>query len=247
MTFGGVPTRYLLDEAALARMPTSKGASGEIELVDISPHKRVLFLLDRGDAVTLWQQPEREPCAYVIGACWSSKGAMALVIDQRNGHQVAMLHSDQGAPAEFVARLARLGRFYNWAFLVPQINEGDFRDALRLSDYPPCRIFSRPRNHMMGLPEDVGFEMTDVSRAQIIHTLQEAVLRNAIAFRSQLVIEACRAFVTKPDGRSGVEAGPRESYVWAAALAAVGLQSAPRLESRGHTYLKGFGPPRRER
>jgi hypothetical protein len=72
---------------------------------------------------------------------------VALVIDQKSGEQVALLRYPS-APTAFSARVAALGRFYNWAFLVPEVNDTAFRDALLGTRYPPERIFSRRKTLM---------------------------------------------------------------------------------------------------
>jgi hypothetical protein len=169
MIFGRERTPHLLDLAALAGMQVTPGQSGAIEEISIPPRKRVLFLARDHGAVTMWQQPQPDPRKYIIGARWSPEWSVAFVIDQKDGTQVAMVRLAACAPAEFVERVVMLGRFYNWAFLVPEIDDVDFRDALLRTDYPLTHIFSRrlnPHGVGSGLPEHMGFERTPLSIAQ---------------------------------------------------------------------------------
>jgi hypothetical protein len=253
MIFGGEQTPHLLDLAALGRTLVSPGMAGEVELIDIRPHKRLVFLSRDDGAVTMWQQPRPE-CSYIIGARWSPEWPVAFVVNQRNGDQVAMFRQPC-TPAEFAERVSELCRFYNWAFLVPEIDEADFGDALLRTDYPLDRIFSRrrdPHGVGSGLPEHMGFERTPVSIAQLIQDLDEAIRGNLrtpegissrITIRSPLALQECRTFVSGPDGKPGFADGSHGGCVWAAALAAYGLQFVTRDQAPGGVKrLKGFEP-----
>src|SRR5580698_7356575 len=46
-------------------------------------------------------------------------------------------------PGAFADYLARLGRWYNWAYLVPESNDAGFIDAMVRTGYPLQQIYSR--------------------------------------------------------------------------------------------------------
>jgi hypothetical protein len=61
------------------------------------------------------------------------------------------------------------------------------------------------------------------------------------------VLEECKAFVAKPDGQVGPEEGFHDGCVGAAALAAFGLQFAPRPEPYSRQIRGGFADVRTSR
>jgi hypothetical protein len=245
-----VPNRPRFDRAALDRMPVRAGSEGEVELTDY-PRKMVRFQPREHGAVTLWMRPEtlrqcQEPDTgrrYIIGACWRPGWSVALVLDQKYCDQVALFRQ-QCTPAEFAERVALLGRLYNLAFLIPEVNNAELGDALIGTQYPMERIFSS--RQAIGSGPLMGFETTAATRPRLVTALDESIrgIAHPILIKSSLVIEECRAFVAKPDGTLGPEEGFHDGCVWAAALAALGLQFAPKPEPYVRKIKGGFVDPR---
>jgi len=238
--------RPVLDRLALDRMLPSSGLLGDLEQLDDRPVKRTVFLARAGGPLSLWGHPQAGR-TYAIGARWSPEWPVAFVIDRRVGEQVA-LWRQPSTPAEFADRVSKLGRFYNWAFLVPEVNDANFRDALLRTSYPLDHIYSRQRNpHGVGSgrPEHMGFETDRATRPKLVAALQDSVrgIGNPVIIRSPLVLDQCRDFVVKPDGTMGAANGPDDGCVWAAALAVYGLQFAPRPEPYVREGRIGFKAP----
>jgi hypothetical protein len=244
----GGPNGPLLDRAALDGMPAASGRQCNLEVVQESHLKRTIFLPTQSGAISLWQRPETGHL-YIIGVRWSPDWPVAVVFDQKTGEQVALLRYPS-TPAEFSDRVAALGRIYNWAFLVPEVNDIGFRDALLCTRYPLERIFSRrrdPHGVGSGRPEDMGFETSGHTRPRLITALRDAVRDRTITLCGSLMIEQCRTFVVRPDGTIGGADASDDYLVWAAALAAIGLEFAPKPEPYVQRMKGSFVDPRASR
>jgi hypothetical protein len=197
-------------------MPADPGVTGEVELTDY-PRTMVVFReLNPGGGMTLWRRPEpgvlwrrpEQPHFYTIGARWSPEWSVAFVIDRRGGGEQVAMYRHPCAPAEFAEIVMLLGRFYDMAFLVPEINNTIFRDSLLRTKHPLERIYSRkrdPRGVGSGRPEYMGFEVTAATRSLALQALADAIrgIGASITIRSQIALDECRAFVSKPNGEIG--------------------------------------------
>lgn len=254
--------RPALDQAMLAQMPVSPGQAGEVQLIEVPPRKRVLFLAREHGAVTIWQQPI-PGAGYVIGAdpsrgidvSESKRGddpdfSVGFVIDRDTGTQVALLR-ERLRPAAFAEYLALLGRLFNDAYLVPEANDAGFIDALIRTGYPLHLIYNRQR-----MPDDlrppqageIGYETNTVSRTQLVAAIDEAVRSMAITIRSPIVLQECRTFVIKPNGKAEHQTGCHDDCVIAAALAVIGLRTAPvarKLNSKLPAGVTRYGQGRK--
>ena len=244
----GSPNRPVLDSTALDRLPTDPGTSGYVEkLREESPRRwRVFFQFSEGGPLSLWLNPAmRSSLRFLIGARWSQNWSTAIVLEERTGEQTALLRY-RCAPAEFAGMVVRLGELFNWAFIMPEVNNAEFREGL-VGNYPLDRIYSGVLGTGSGLPPAVGFEMMDSTRPRLITALRDAVRDGAIRLRGSLMIEQCRAFVIKPDGTVGGADGSDEDCVWVAALAAFGLEVAPKPEPYVRRLKGAFVDPRASR
>jgi hypothetical protein len=245
--------RPALTISSLIRMPAWKEpAVGELEEVDEYPQKRLRFVLrEPGGALTIGKLPGPAR-SYVIGAD-PSKGvdvsgdkrgsdpdwSVAPVLDQATGEQVAQLRG-RIRPVPFAEAVCMLGRFYNWAFLVPEANDAGFIDALLrwsygsgATHYPLERIYARrrdPTDRRSAQPEDIGFETTAATRPWLISALDDAMRELTIVIRSPIAQSECRTFVTKPTGKVEHQVGCHDDCVLALALAVIGLRTAPRVK-----------------
>lgn len=234
--------RPALDTKALARMPVSNGTSGEIQVVEEFPRKKMRFVARDHGALTIWKKPEPGH-AYIVGAD-PSKGvdvseakrgddpdySVGFVIDQHTGEQVAMLR-ERLRPVPFAEYLALLGEVYNHAFIVPEANDAGFIDALLRTNYPLGMIFNRrrdPTDRRSAQPEEIGFETTNVTRPWLVSALDDAVREMSITIRSPIALQECRTFVIKPTGKAEHQTGCHDDCVIAAALAVMGLRYAPK-------------------
>ena len=219
----------VFDEAALARMPIGDGSRGEIEMVEEPPRRRLYFVPREDGQITRWNQPEQGH-TYVIGAYYVSLDwSVGLVADYRTGVQVAQIRGRLAPPA-FAHQLAIAGKLYNNAFLVPASSEREFIEAIP-SGYPSELIYKRGQDfpHQRGQPGgSIGFEMNTSTRPRLVQILRSAFLghQRPLLIRSPIARQECIEFSVAPDGTWGM-AGVSAACVWAAALAAHGLEVAP--------------------
>lgn len=230
--------------SSLIHMPAWKEpAVGELEEVEEYPKRKLRFVHRDGGALIIGKLPDPAR-SYVIGGD-PSKGvdvsgdkrgsdpdySVAPVLDQATGEQVAQLRG-RIRPVPFAEALALLGRFYNWAFLVPEANDAGFIDALLRTNYPLERIYSRrrdPTDRRSAQPEDIGFETTNVTRPWLVSALDDALRELSIVIRSPVAQQECRTFVVKPNGKMEHQTGCHDDCVLALALAVIGLRVAPKV------------------
>ena len=94
---------------------------------------------------------------------------------------MAQLREPMPAP-KFAERLALTAKFYKWALLLPQNDNGEFARAL-LAQYPIERIYSESR--FPGMPRPglsvslgIGVEITPATRPQLVSALANSIRGN---------------------------------------------------------------------
>lgn len=231
----------------LQRMPIIREAlTGELEVEQLGPRPEIYFNPGERGALTLYRKPERGHI-YTIGAdtCWgldANEGegtpdpdwSVGNVLDVESGEQVAKLRARM-EPAEFGRYLAVLGRWYFWAFLVPEVNNtgiGTVEELLR-QQYPPAMLY-----HRRGNPDDlthqqtssvtrVGWMTSSRTRPQLISKLDRAIREQAVFIRDPHTLQECYTFVIKPNGTVAGQEGCHDDEVFALALAVVGIETFP--------------------
>jgi hypothetical protein len=237
--------RPAFDHRAIQRMPLIRGTSGEMKMTEQGPIKQLRFGTGDRGALTIFKAPEPGH-TYVIG-CDPSKGkdvsseqrgnnpdySVGFVVDAGTGEQVALLR-DRMRPAAFADYLALLGKWYRWAYLVPESNDAGFIDALVRTEYPLELIYRRqriPTDQRAGRLDELGFETTSLTRSWLVSAADEAIRTMSITIRSAIVAEECRTFVIKPNGKQEHQTGCHDDCVFALALAAIGMRSAPKAHA----------------
>lgn len=223
--FGGSVAPPAFDHAALSSMPASEGSSGEIQVIEVYPRKREVFTFREHGAVTQWRGPRKDQ-EYLIGAV----AGVTAVFDVRTGEQMAMLKGELTLD-QFVDQLALLATFYNFARVIPAADESFVWKLV--GAYEPLRIF---RGDMPGV---IGFEMIPSGLPRLVNALASGIHTGRIQLRSQELIQECVEFQRAPDGSCNPRSSP---CVWAAALAAYGIEIAPKPASPMR-QVKGLEPP----
>lgn len=235
--------RPVFDHKALMRMPRVDGQSGELELLeDGGPQKRLIFKPGDSGALTVWKRPIPGR-RYVAGGDPSKgvdvsvakKGAdpdfsVGFFIDADTGEQVAMLRG-RIRPVAFAEYFCLVGRWYGWAYLVPEANDAGFIDAILRTNYPQASIYQRQRDPTDRRPaqiEDIGFETTGLTRSWLVGAGEDAVRNQTITIVSHVVINECIRFVIKPDGKKEHQAGAHDDCVLAMCLTEIGRRAIPK-------------------
>jgi hypothetical protein len=237
LMFPAPSVRHIFDRDALSRMPVSEGMLGEVQVIHETPRWQLSFVPTESGPLQLWARPDKAR-AYVIGATQrpgraSAPGwAVACVLDQRSGAQVAQIRQQLPAP-RFAEQLAWTGKLYNWAFLLPEA--GDLTGAVVRAEYPPERIFPGVRAPgtttlpWVSAAGSIGIELNAATWPKLVESLASAIRQLSITLRSAVARDECLNFVIKPNAMPGPETETgSDACVWAAALAAFGLETAPR-------------------
>ncbi len=239
--------RPVFDHKALMRMPVAQGTAGELEVREDGPIKRLAFNIGEHGALTIWKKPEPGH-RYVMGAD-PSKGvdvsaakrgddpdfSVGFLIDADTGDQVALLRA-RIRPVAFAEYLALVGKWYNWALLVPEANDAGFIDALVRTGYPLEWVYQRQRDPTDRRPsriEEIGFETTSLTREWLVAAAEDAIRNVTITIRSSVVIQECVRFVIKPNGKKEHQDGAHDDCVLAMALTEIGRRAMPKRMKPG--------------
>lgn len=228
---------------SLGRMPVQRDpVAGELEEIQDGLRKRIQFTPNADDKGTLriWKMPVPGR-RYALGSD-PSKGIdvgvksgksdpdywVAPVYDGDTGEQVAMARA-RLAPYPAAEYTAALGRFYNFAFVVPEANELGFIEALvRL--YPLEHLYRRSPDADDKRPptlHEIGW-LTGTNKPQLISMLDAALRSGAISVRDAVTLQELRTFVWKASGKQEAQEGCHDDCVIGTALANVGLNAMPR-------------------
>lgn len=237
--------RTIFDMAAVARMrPIQDAPRGKLEVIDAGVEKRVQFVQNedgRGE-MTIFRMP-RKGGHYIIGIDHAEgvdpnakRGSSdpdwcsATVFEAETGEECAKL-KERYEPAPWAERLYWLGRFYEWAYLVPEqkaVGKAVIGHLLSLQ-YPLELIYSRqrePSDRRQPLLQELGYDTNAIFRPVLISNLDRALREGAIQIHDPETIQQLREFVRKPNGRE--EGQKHDDDVFSAALGVEGFAYAPR-------------------
>lgn len=250
-------------------MPTMKPAIGGLSRFQVATKEILQFIPRERGEFHLWKKPEpgRE---YIIGIDSSlgidinqGKGtpdpdySVAQVIERSVGEQVAMLR-ERMEPISFATYLYDVGRWYNWAYLVPEINSGGdgigvVRELIRLG-YPLDRIYTREtiEERSQRTTNKIGFLTTPATKPQLLAQLESLLVHRALILHCPITVAECYSFVIKPNSRAEAADGCHDDTVIALALAALGMIVAPQLNIKKLTsavpaQVRQYGATHRER
>lgn len=239
--------RAIFDMTALSRMPViQEPARGRLDVFSIGIEKRVEFLQDAAGhgELTMFQRPQRGKY-YIIGidhAEGIDPGAKAghsdpdyccaQVVDVDTGEQIAKL-KERYEPRPWADRCYWLGRYFNWAYLVPEqkaVGKAVIGHLLEIEGgYPLELIYSAerdPSDRRPALLQELGYDTNTVLRPVLVSALETATREMSIRIHDPDTLQECRQFVRKPSGRE--EGINHDDEVFALALAIIGLAKARR-------------------
>jgi hypothetical protein len=254
--------RTIFDMAAVARMRAIEEApKGKLEVIDAGVEKRVVFVQneDGHGELTIFKMP-RKGGHYIIGIDhaegvdptarqgssdpdWCS----ATVGDAETGEQVAKL-KERYEPGPWAERVYWLGKFYQWAYLVPEqkaVGKAVIGGLLQ-RNYPLELIYSTqrdPSDRRAPLLQELGYDTNNINRAVLISGLDMALRTGAIQIHDSETLQQLREFVRKPNGRE--EGQKHDDDVLAEALRVEGHKYAHRafayrdsVQQQGHETWK---------
>lgn len=181
---------------------------------------------DTNAKLKIWDMPELGE-EYVIGAdvaegIEGGDFSVADVIRQRDMKTVARLRTDRLDPDEFAHVLDKMGRFYNFALIGPEINNHGLAVVQRLRDLFYSNLYKRET----GLDEvfetsttKFGWKTTTITKPLAVDYLAEAIREGLVKDEDIVFIEEAFSYVRDEKGRTNAEAGTHDDTVMAKAIA----------------------------
>jgi len=181
---------------------------------------------DNHAKLKIWDMPDVAG-EYVIGAdvaegIEGGDFSVADVIRVSDMKTVARLRTDRLDPDEFAHVLDKLGRFYNYALIGPEINNHGLAVVQRLRDLFYSNLYKREK----GLDEvfetsttKFGWKTTTITKPLAIDYLAEAIREGLVKDPDIVFIEEAFSYVRDEKGRTNAEAGTHDDTVMAKAIA----------------------------
>jgi len=198
----------------------------------------------------IWEQPLKG-FSYTIG-CDPSEGigednAVIEVLNAHTGEQAAEFVSSNVSPDILAGYLLEIGKFYNNAYIVLEVNNHGFsvRDKIKTKYMNLYRreTFDKRTN---SYTEAIGWKTTQITKPLLVDSLEEAVRTEDIKIHSEDLIKEMKTFV-RTDGENkkgfGAEGDNKDDRVIAIGLALQGIRHLPKMkkpESIAEKQLKEF-------
>lgn len=199
----------------------------------INENGRAVFRSAFNGYLKIWEMP-KDGHEYIIGADTASGKAggdfsVAYILDRQTEMQVAEWHGHI-APDLFGQELNMLGRFYNLAWLIPEVNNTGIStiDELRRQRY--SRIYRR-----RSLADDVenkskysyGFYTSAKTKPLMINNQAAFIRDKADKIRSKDALRECMTYVYDDKGATNAQQGCHDDRVIGMGLALFGLKERP--------------------
>ena len=181
---------------------------------------------DKYAKLKIWDMPETGE-EYVIGAD-AAEGleggdfSVADVIRVKDMKTVARFRSQLVDPDQFAHILDKLGRFYNYALIGPEINNHGLAVIQRLRDLFYSNLYKREK----GLDEvfetsttKFGWKTTTITKPLAIDYLAEAIREGLVKDEDIVFVEEAFSYVRDEKGRTNAEDGTHDDTIMAKAIA----------------------------
>jgi len=175
---------------------------------------------------------------YVIG-CDTAEGvggdfSVISVWNAHTGEQVAEYASNRIAPDTLGGYLQEIGKYYNNALIVLEINNHGLA-TLNVIKHRYSNIYKREvkDKRSMQLQSTLGFRTTATTKPILVDQLEEAVRTQSIKINSKELIDEMKVFVQTDDSNKqgfGAEGSKHDDRVIAAGLAVQGFSHMPRFK-----------------
>lgn len=181
---------------------------------------------DHNGKLKIWDMPDKSD-EYVIGAdvaegLATGDYSVADVVRVRDMKTVARYRSNLVDPDQFAHVLDKLGRFYNWALVGPEINNHGLAVVQRLRDLFYNNLYKREK----GLDEvfetptaKFGWKTTSITKPLAIDYLAEAIRENLVKDEDIVFVEEAFSYVRDEKGRTNAETGTHDDTIMAKAIA----------------------------
>ena len=201
---------------------------------DLQKHQPIDPIKVKYDDIKIWEEP-LDDFFYVMGVDTSEglgkDNAVIEIFNAYTGNQAVEFASDDVTPSELARYAISLGREYNNALIVPEINSSGiaFLDKVKYvynNIYRRTVLDSRTKEQKRAL----GWRTTATSKPKLVNDLQEATADTQITINSKELLKEMKIFVrTEEQGKQGygAEGNKKDDRVIAAGLAVQGIRYVP--------------------
>lgn len=181
---------------------------------------------DKHAKLKIWDMPEVGE-EYVIGAD-AAEGleggdfSVADVIRVKDMKTVARFRSQLIDPDQFAHILDKLGRFYNWALIGPEVNNHGLAVIQRLRDLFYSNLYKRESglDEVFETPTSkFGWKTTTITKPLAIDYLAEAIREGLVKDEDIVFVEEAFSYVRDEKGRTNAEEGTHDDTIMAKAIA----------------------------
>jgi hypothetical protein len=143
--------------------------------------------------------------------------SVAQVIDLYNGEQVAEFRSNKTPINEFASILAQIGREYNTAYIIPE------RNLIGHNLIYQIKEVEQYDNLFLDDKHEIGIQVADANRRQMLVALDEAIRLNKIKLNSERTVDELLTFIIDEVGRYKADNNCHDDLIMALALAVYGF------------------------
>jgi hypothetical protein len=181
---------------------------------------------------------------YVVGVDTSiGRGldsSVAQVIDLYTGEQVAEFKSNKTPINEFATILAQIGREYNTAYIIPERNLIGHNLIYQLKEVEQYDNLFLDEKH------EIGVQMADANRRQMLVAVDEAIRLNKIKLNSERTVDELLTFIIDEVGRYKADTNCHDDLIMGLALAVFGFNeiraNTPMIQHRPNDDNKFITP-----
>jgi hypothetical protein len=208
---------------ALAKARKDQKSPQWVGRLDVKDGK-VEFIQDSTGYLRVWAKPKPTGC-YTVGADTAEGLATGdysagEVYDRDTGEQAAEWYGHID-PDLFGVELARLARWYNNAWLGPEVNKDGLTTCLAVVRERYARLFERERldEREPEPTEKIGWLTNGQTRPVMLNDMEELVREGQLVMHSETLQSECWSFVRDEKGRPGAQEGCHDDTVMAMAIA----------------------------
>lgn len=226
-------------------------------MLDLQKHSPLNAIDRKWGDLLIWEQPMKD-FKYSIGVDvaegYGGDNSVIVVFNAHTGEQAAEFVSNHIQPDKLADYIVEIGKFYNNAFVVLEINNHgrSVADSMKMRYHNMYRRqqFDKVTNTMT---DSIGWKTSQVTKPKLVDNLEQAVREQSIQIRSASLMQELKTFVqTDEPGKQGfgAEGSAKDDRVIAAGLALQGIKNLPTqklpksiAEKRLDDYIKKHGVP----
>ncbi len=208
------------------------------DIRDLQKHEIEAPIERKWQDLLIWEMP-LTGFNYIIG-CDPSEGiggdnATIEVLNAYTGEQAAEFATNHCQPDILAGYLIEIGRFYNNAFIVLEINNHGLA-VLNAIKHKYANIYRRETfdKRTKEYVQSMGWKTTGTTKPLLIDTMEQSVREESVRIKSEELLKECKTFVrTDVVGKQGygAEGSNKDDRVIAFGLAIQGIKHLPHMKA----------------